>query len=98
VGYYWLHWLDYDLDILMKIGLTPDYTGLLTLFYNYYFNVSLNDDDDVDGVRQRLWTAATNGLIFHLLGDIWAQNHGKMMSEAKFYNHVKEKVKLQLLI
>jgi hypothetical protein len=29
-------------------------------------------DDHVDGVRLRLWTAATNVAICHLPGDIWA--------------------------
>jgi hypothetical protein len=35
----------------------------------------LNDDDDdnhVDEVRLRLWTAATNMPIVHPLGDMWA--------------------------
>jgi hypothetical protein len=29
-------------------------------------------DGNVGGVRQRLWTAATNGFIIHLSGDAWA--------------------------
>jgi hypothetical protein len=32
-----------------------------------------NDDDLVDGVRLRLWTAATNGPDAHPPGDIWAR-------------------------
>jgi hypothetical protein len=32
----------------------------------------LEHDDHVDGVRLRLWTAATNGPIFHAAGGIWA--------------------------
>jgi hypothetical protein len=38
-----------------------------------YNRLRRNDDDDhVDGVRLRLWIAATNRPIVHPLGDIWA--------------------------
>jgi hypothetical protein len=51
-----------------------------------YIFCSLDTDwliDHVDGVRLRLWTAATNGPIVHPPGDIWAwENHGEMMMPA----------------
>jgi hypothetical protein len=55
--------------------------------------LSTNDDNDerVDGVRLRLWTAATNGPIFHPLGDIWAiQIHGGMISTGKLLIHLRQ--------
>jgi hypothetical protein len=31
-----------------------------------------DDDDHVDGMKLRLWTAVTNGPIVHPPGDVWA--------------------------
>jgi hypothetical protein len=35
-------------------------------------NQPVIDDDDVDGARLRLWTAATSWSIVHPPGDVWA--------------------------
>jgi hypothetical protein len=46
----------------------------LKRYYNHTSNwLSLLLTDHVDGVRLRLWTAATNGPIAHPPGDIWAR-------------------------
>jgi hypothetical protein len=38
-------------------------------------NLTTHDDDHVDGVRLRLWPVATNGPIFHHLGDTSIEAH-----------------------
>jgi hypothetical protein len=49
----------------------------------YTFISRQNDDDHVDGVRLRLWSAATDGSIVYPLDYMNVENHGGMILTGK---------------
>jgi hypothetical protein len=58
----------------MKVLIVPVSLWYINSAINRAFsnNLSSNKTDHVDGVRVRLWTAASNGSIIHFPVDIWA--------------------------